>query len=67
MIEQVKFAYSPLGKAFEKQTRTIENQGLKQIKAIEDHGKELAESNELIKVGFNIDTDSIPLEGQKKY
>ena len=24
--EQVKFAYSPLGKAFEKQTKTIEEQ-----------------------------------------
>ena len=26
MIEQAKFAYSPLGKAFEKQTKTIEEQ-----------------------------------------
>ena len=25
-IEQAKFAYSPLGKAFEKQTKTIEDQ-----------------------------------------
>ena len=40
MIEQVQFAYSPLGKAFEKQTKTIEDQGKKQIKAIEDHGKQ---------------------------
>ena len=32
MIEQVKFTYSPLGKAFEKQTKIIENQGEK-IKA----------------------------------
>ena len=32
MIEQVKFTYSPLGKAFEKQTKIIENQG-KKIKA----------------------------------
>ena len=30
IIEQAKFAYSPLGKAFEKQTKTIENQGEKQ-------------------------------------
>ena len=30
VIEQCKFAYSPLGKAFEKQTKTIENQGEKQ-------------------------------------
>ena len=26
IIEQVKFNYSPLGKAFEKQTKTIEDQ-----------------------------------------
>ena len=29
-IEQTKFTYSPLGKAFEKQTKTIEDQGKKQ-------------------------------------
>ena len=34
MIKQAKFTYSPLGKAFEKQIRTIEDQGEKQIKAI---------------------------------
>ena len=36
IIEQVKFTYSTLGKAFEKQTKTIEDQGEKQIKAIQD-------------------------------
>ena len=35
-IEQAKFTYSPLGKAFEKQTKAIEDQGEKQIKAIQD-------------------------------
>ena len=35
-IEQAKFTYSPLGKAFEKQTKTIEDQGEKQVKAIQD-------------------------------
>ena len=29
MIEQAKFPYSPLGKAFEKQIKTIEDQGKK--------------------------------------
>ena len=29
IIEQVKFAHSPLGKAFEKQAKTIEDQGEK--------------------------------------
>ena len=32
MIEQAKFAYSSLEKAFEKQTKMIEEQGKKQIK-----------------------------------
>ena len=27
IIEQTKFTYSPLGKAFDKQTKTIEDQG----------------------------------------
>ena len=29
MIEQAKFTYSPLGKAFEKQTKMIDEQGEK--------------------------------------
>ena len=35
IIEQAKFTYSPLGKAFEKQIKTIKNQGKKQIDALE--------------------------------
>ena len=35
IIEQTKFTYSPLGKAFEKQTKTIEDQGKKQVDALE--------------------------------
>ena len=35
LIGQAKFAYSPLGKAFEKQTKTIEEQGKKQVEALE--------------------------------
>ena len=34
IIEQTKFTYSPLGKAFEKQIKTIEDQGEKQINAL---------------------------------
>ena len=37
IIQQAKSAYSPLGKAFEKQIKTIENQGKKQVKAIQDN------------------------------
>ena len=37
IVEQAKFTYSPLGKAFEKQTKTIdEDQGKKQIDALAD-------------------------------
>ena len=36
IIEQAKFTYSPLGKAFEKQTKIIEDQGKKQIDALAD-------------------------------
>ena len=36
MIEQAKFTYSPLGKAFEKQIKTIEDQREKQVKALKD-------------------------------
>ena len=39
IIEQTKFTYSPLGKAFGKQTKTIEDQGEQQIKAIQDQGQ----------------------------
>ena len=43
-IEQAKFTYSPLGKAFEKQIKTIEEQGRKQIKPLEEHGEQLLKS-----------------------
>ena len=38
IIEQAKFTYSLLEKAFEKQIKTIEDQGEKRIKAIQDQG-----------------------------
>ena len=44
IIEQTKFTYSPLGKAFEKQIKTIEDQGEKQIDALKnlkDQNKQL--------------------------
>ena len=36
IIEQAKFNYSPLGKAFEKQIKTTEDQGKEQIDALEN-------------------------------
>ena len=44
IIDQAKFTYSPLGKAFEKQTKTTEEQRRKQIEAIEKDGKQLVKS-----------------------
>ena len=44
MIEQGKVTYSPLGKAFEKQTKAIKDQGEKQIdplKSLESSDKQL--------------------------
>ena len=36
IIEQAKFTYSPLGKAFEKQIKTIEDHRKKQVEAMKD-------------------------------
>ena len=41
IIQQAKFNYSPLGKAFEKQTKTIEDQGKKQVDALKTSYKKL--------------------------
>ena len=34
IIEQARFTYSPLGKAFEKEIKTIEDQGQKQVETL---------------------------------
>ena len=39
IIEQAKFTYSPLRKAFEKQIKTTKDQGEKQIKATQNRGQ----------------------------
>ena len=36
IIERARFTHSPLGKAFEKQIKTIEDQGEKQFEALKD-------------------------------
>ena len=36
IIEQARFTYSPLGKAFEKQIKTVEDQGKKQVDVLEN-------------------------------
>ena len=49
IIEQAKFSYSSLGQAFGKQTKTIKEQGRKQIEAIKEHGKQLVKANAFAK------------------
>ena len=41
IIEQAKFTYSPLGKAFEKQKKTIEEEGKKHIDATTNQNKRI--------------------------
>ena len=55
IIEQTKFTYSPLGKAFEKQIKSIEDQGEKQIKVTQDKGK----VKTIKKYSYNDDTPFI--------
>ena len=61
MIEQAKFLYSLLEKPNKKNWRSKK----KQIKTLENHGKELAVPNELNKKDFNINKDGKPIEKQK--
>ena len=60
MIEQAKFTYSPLDKAFEKQIKTIEDQGEKQTKAIQNH--EQAKTNKI----YTYDYEDSPLISKQK-
>ena len=60
IIEQAKFTYSPLGKAFEKQIKTIEDQGKKQVEAIQNQGQV-----ETIKK-YDYDNDDSPLISKQK-
>ena len=50
IIEQARFTYSPLGKAFDKQIKTIQDQGKKQFDTLNtlksDNNKELEIKNE---------------------
>ena len=60
IIEQAKFTYSPLRKAFQKQRKTIEDQEEKQIKAIQD--KRSIKSIEK----FNYDINDSPIVSKEK-
>ena len=55
-----------MGKAFEKQAKTIEDQGKNQISAIKESGKQIIESNEVNKDDFNIGRSGVTHENQKE-
>ena len=46
IIEQAKFTYSPFGKAFKKQIKTIEDQGEKQVEALQDNKRQLSDTKD---------------------
>ena len=48
IIQQAKFTYSPLGKTFEKQIKTIEDQGKKQVDALKTSYKKLRSIKDFI-------------------
>ena len=52
LIEEVKFVYSDLGKAFEKQLKTTEEQGIKQVEALKALKAEENEEQEIIEKLF---------------
>ena len=61
-IEQAKFTYSPLGKAFEKESKTTEDQEKNQISTIKESGEQIIESNKVTKNDFNIDRSGVSHE-----
>ena len=52
IIEQAKFTYSPLGKAFDKQIKTIKDQGDKQIEALNNNKLAIKDKNIIPKSAF---------------
>ena len=73
IIEQAKLAYSPLGKAFEKQTKTIEEQGKKQIKALDNRVKKhfleaVHELNKIVGIENKLNRDDLiyKIDNKKK-
>ena len=66
IIEHTKFTYSCLGKAFQKQTKTVEDQGKILINSTKESGKQIIESNKVAKNDFNIDRSRVLHEKQKE-
>ena len=71
MIEQAKFIYSDLGKAFEKQLKTIEDQEIKQVEALKPLKPEENQELEIIEKLFPRTTRNYEInnkiDGNKKW
>ena len=50
IIQQAKFNYSPLGKALEKQVKTIKDQGKKQVDALKTSYKKLPSIKDFVPI-----------------
>ena len=55
IVKQAKFTYSPLGKALEKQIKTIEDQGQKQVESLKVLIPKSIESESNNKQSINMD------------
>ena len=68
IIEQAKFTYSPLGKAFEREIKTMENQGQKQIDTLNTlkSNNQLTIENVIPKKILNHDDEAKKYEAKKE-
>ena len=62
IIEQTKFTYSPLGKAFDKQIKTIEDQGKRQVDALNT----LNSNNKITIKKYTYDPNDTPFISKQK-
>ena len=62
IIEQTKFTYSPLGKAFDKQIKAIEDQGKKQVDALNT----LKSDDKITIKKYTYDSNDIPFISKQK-
>ena len=62
IIEQTKFTYSPLGRAFDKQIKTIEDQGKKQVDALNT----LKSDNKITIKKYTYDLNDTPFISKQK-
>ena len=65
IIEQAKFIYNPLGKAFQKQRKAIEDQGIKQVEALKDLKSEENQELESSEVLFPKRFRNIEIKNEK--